>query len=479
MHRWVRAITPAAGTLSMFDYANRWTKFLRASAKPAYLAIADAIGHDIKSGRLSASDRLPPLRTLAEDLGLNYTTVARGYAEARRRGLIEANVGRGSFIRPAGATRSSRTAWFEMTMNFPPEPQDPALLRRLRDGFDWLKSHADPHALLRYDEFGGTPEDRDAGARWLHPLLPGATAEQVLVCPGIQSTLAVLMASLAGPGEVVCAEAITYPGVKAIAAQLGVRLHALAMDEQGIDPHAFEHACKELKPKALYCNPTLQNPTTLTISAERRAALADLALRYSVPIIEDDPYGILPGTPTPPLATLAPELTYYISGLAKCLGAGLRVAYLCVPDARGGKRIAAALRALTVMASPITNTLATHWINDGTAAAMLLAIRKESAERQKLAAVSLAGQQIRTHREAFHIWLALPKPWNRIEFASHLSARGVGVVGSHAFCVDNTNPPEAVRICLGGPANRVECRNALELIQNTLAQQPALAAVAM
>jgi len=463
----------------MFDYANRWSKFLRASAKPAYLAIADAIGNDINSGRLSATDRLPPLRLLAENLGLNYTTVARGYAEARRRGLIEASVGRGSFIRAPGPTRSTRAAWFEMTMNFPPEPQDPALLRRVREGFMWLQTHADPHALLRYDEFGGTPEDRDAGARWLRPLLPRATAEQLLVCPGIQSTLVVLMASLAGPGEVVCAEAITYPGVKAIAAQLGVRLHALAMDDESIDPHAFEHACKELKPKALYCNPTLQNPTTITISAERRAALADLALRYSVPIIEDDPYGMLPGQATAPLATLAPELTYYISGLAKCFGAGLRVAYLCAPDARRGKRIAAALRALTVMASPITNTLATHWINDGTADAMLAAIRKESAERQNLAVKLLASQQYRAHPEGFHIWLTLPRPWNRIEFASHLSARGVGVVGSHAFCVDNTNPPEAVRICLGGPANRVECRNALELIHDTLAQAPAMAAVAM
>lgn len=464
----------------MFDYATRWTRFIGASAKPAYLAIADAIAADIKSGRLSAADRLPPLRLLAEDLGLNYTTVARGYAEARRRGLIDASVGRGSFIRSTTTARSGRAnAWFEMTMNFPPEPQDPPLLRRLREGFASLQAHADPHALLRYDEFGGTPEDRDAGARWLRHLLPDATHEHVLVCPGIQSTLAVLMATLVGPGEVICAEAITYPGLKAIAAQLGTRLHALPCDDEGIDPHAFEHACKELKPKALYCNPTLQNPTTQTISETRRAALADLALRYSVPIIEDDPYGVLPSRPTAPLATLAPELTYYITGMAKCVGAGLRIAYLHAPDARRAKRIAAALRALTVMASPITTALATHWIDDATAEAMLEAIRKESGERQKLAARLLAAGSFRAHPEGFHIWLTLPQPWNRIEFASHLAARGIGVVGSHAFCIDGVNPPEAVRICLGGPINRAECRHALELIHDTLAQSPAMAATAM
>jgi DNA-binding transcriptional MocR family regulator len=250
------------------------------------------------------------------------------------------------------------------------------------------------------------------------------------------------------------------------------------MDDEGIDAHAFEHACRELRPKALYCNPTLQNPTTGVISEARRAALADIAARYSVPIIEDDPYGMLPSRAPTPLAALAPELTYYVTGFAKFLGAGLRVAYLLAPDARGAKRASAALRSMTVMPSPLTTALATRWINDGTADAMLLAVRKESSERQKLAAGLLPAGSYRAHPEAFHIWLSLPRPWHRIEFASHLRARGVAVVGSHEFCIGSA-PPEAVRICLGGPVDRAECRHALELIHDTLAQSPALASTVM
>jgi DNA-binding transcriptional MocR family regulator len=462
------------------DYANRWFKRIREGARPAYLAIAELIAEDMKSGRLSAADRLPPLRTLAEQLGLNYTTVARGYAEARRRGLIDARVGRGTFVCSPSAARPLRSGgWVEMTMNLPPEPHDPLLLQRIHDGFAMLHRHGDLHALLRYQEFGGTPEDRDAGARWMGRLLPKATPERLLVCPGIQSTLVALLAMLAGPGELICAEAIAYPGVKAIAAQLGIRIHPLPLDEEGIDAHAFEVACKELQPKALYCNPTLQNPTVTTHSEARRVALADIALRYSVPIIEDDPYGLLPLRASTPLAALAPELTFYLTGLAKCVGAGLRVAYLLAPDVRRVKRAAAALRSMTVMASPLTTALATHWINDGTAEAMLTAIRRESAERQKIAAQLLPVGTYRSHPEAFHIWLALPQPWHRIEFASHLAARGVGVVASHAFCIDGRNPPEAVRICLGGPIDRAECRHALELIHDTLAQAPAVVAGVM
>jgi DNA-binding transcriptional MocR family regulator len=463
----------------MSEYAKRWPRLLRDSGKPAYLAIAELIASDIKSGRLTAKDRLPPLRMLADDLGLNYTTVARGYAEARRRGLIDGRAGQGTFIRSATARQPARRgSLLEMTMNLPPEPQDPALLERIREGFASLQAQTDVYALLRYQEFGGTAEDRDAAARWLHHRIPDAAAERVLVTPGIQSTLVALMAMLAGPGELICAEALTYPGVKAIAAQLGVRVHPLPMDDEGIDAHAFEAACREYRPKALYCNPTVLNPTTVTISESRRAALADVALRYSVPVIEDDPYGMLPSRTLTPLALMAPDLTYYITGLAKCVGAGLRVAYLMAPDVRRAKLASSALRSTAVMASPITTMLATHWINDGTAEAMLHATREESAARQKIVARLLPPGNYQSDPEAFHVWLSLPAPWNRLEFAAHLRVRGVGVVGSDAFCIDG-NPPEAVRICLGGAADRAECQHALELIHDTLAQAPAVASTAM
>jgi DNA-binding transcriptional MocR family regulator len=472
-HAIIGAINSQADSLN--DIAHHWARSIRESSKPAYLALPDLIAYDIKAGRLTVADRLPPLREVAERLGLNYTTVARGYAEARRRGLIDSRAGRGTYIRAANASlQPRRGSLVEMTMNLPPESQDPALLARLREGFASLHTAKDIYALLRYQEFGGTAEDREAGARWLRHRLPDASPDRVLVCPGIQSTLVALMALLAGPGEVICAEALTYPGVKAIAAQLGVRVHPLPMDGEGIDARAFEAACKSLKPKVLYCNPTLLNPTTVVISQARREALADVALRYSVAIIEDDAYGMLPSRAPTPFALLAPNLTYYITGFAKCVGAGLRVAYLMAPNVREAKRVSAALRSATVMASPVTTVLATRWVNDDTADLMLAATRKESVERQKLAARLLPAASYTTHPEAFHGWLRLPEPWHRMEFASHLRARGVGVVGAEAFCLDG-NPPEAVRICLGGGIDRDECRHLLELIHDALAHAPAAA----
>ncbi|MGQ0503241.1 MAG: aminotransferase-like domain-containing protein [Panacagrimonas sp.] len=466
----------------MPENARRWKLALAASDKPAYLALADAIAEDIRDGRLSAQDRLPPLRTLARELALNYTTAARGYAEAQARGLIESHSGKGCFVRTSAASVSNRSArtvsLVEMTMNLPPEPQDATLLARMRRGMAQVLEQSDLAGLLRYQEFGGSEDERDAGRRWLAPLLPDLAVERVLICPGIQSALVALFSTLVRPGEVLCCEDITYPGVKALSAQFGIRLHGLAMDAEGILPQDFETACRLHRPKALYCNPTLQNPTTTTVSAARRATLAAIARQYGIAIIEDDAYGLLPLNAPPPIARIAPELTWYISGLAKHLGAGLRIAYLVAPDARAAKRLLSTLRATTIMAAPVTVLLATRWINDGSADVMLHAIRAESQLRQRLAAELLPAGSFIGKPEAFHLWLKLPPPWTRVGFTTHLRLRGVGVVGSDAFATGPA-PPEAVRVCLGGPGTRRDCRHLLELIADTLAEHPEVASAAL
>ncbi|MDM0014481.1 PLP-dependent aminotransferase family protein [Variovorax sp. J22P168] len=453
----------------MHSLTHHWHKRLDGSDKPAYLLLADLIADDIRTGRLVARDKLPTLRDLAVELQLNYTTVARGYAEARKRGLIDSRAGSGTFIRGSSPSLPLRGGGgAEMTMNLPPEPQDSALLERMQHSAGRVLAESDPWNLLRYQDFGGTGRDKEAGMQWLRRRVPDCRLDQILVCPGIHSVLTALFSQLARPGELICVEALTYPGVKAIATQLGIQLHALPLDEEGPMGESFEHACRTLKPKALYCNPTLNNPTTATISRARREALADIALRYAIPIIEDDAYAMLPRQVPPALATLAPELTTYITGFSKTLGAGLRNAYVCSPSARQSQRLAGALRATTVMASPITNALATLWVEDGTAEAMLQAVRNESNARQALAARHLGEHGVPAVADCFHLWLPLSSAWSTVEFASYLRTQNVGVVASAAFSTDGL-PPDAVRVCLGGPMTREDCDQALRLIADTLA----------
>ncbi len=440
---------------------THWKARLAALGVPVYQGIPLLLREDLRSGRLSAGDRLPALRALASQLDLDYTTVARAYGEARRLGLVDSAPGRGTVVRAPVPRRSVRpVSPLEMTMNMPPESRDPEILSRLQSGLDFIGHLADPHALLRYQEFGGTLEDREAAAAWLQAVLPGVDAARVLVTPGIQGALASVMGLLAAAGEVILAEPVTYPGVKAMAAQLGVRVAALACDADGVLPAAFEHACRELKPRLLYLNPTLSNPTCQTVPLARREALADIALRHSVPIVEDDAYGMLLDDPLPAFAQLAPEQVWYLTGLAKCLGAGLRIGFLVPPDAARRRLAASALRTTTIMASPVTMALATHWLRDGTADLMLAAVRQESRARQKLVREVLADLQVQTQPEAFHCWLHLPDTVHRLPLAASLRQHGMAAVASDTFTMEGT-PPNAIRLCLGGELARGDCRQAL------------------
>lgn len=453
----------------MHKLPHHWVRAVAQGGKPTYLLIADLIEDDLRTGRLRARDQLPTLRTLAELLDINYTTAARAYAEAQRRGLVDARKGSGTFVRgrsPALPLKGGSGA--EMTMNLPPEPEDAALLERIRQSAESALRAQDVHALLRYQDFGGTATDREAAANWLGAFVPGCDPAQVLVCPGIHGALLALLSLLARPGQRICVESLGYPGMKAIAAQLGIELFGLPMDDEGVSAKAFQDACRNLEPRALYLNPAIQNPTTITTSLARREALADIAMHYSVPIIEDDAYAALPEDPVAPLARLAPALTYYIAGLSKCFGAGLRTAFVSAPDARQAQRLAGALRATTVMASPVTTAIATRALRDGTARAVLDAVRAESQARQALAATVLAGHEFRAHPDGFHLWLTVPATWNVVELASYLRTQGAGVVASAAFSTDG-NPPHAVRVCLGGPGGLAACEHALALIADTLA----------
>ncbi|MCG5240694.1 PLP-dependent aminotransferase family protein [Azospirillum doebereinerae] len=473
-----------------------WAPRLGGRDKPAYIAIADAIADDVREGRLSPGQRLPPQRALAARIGLDFTTISRGYGEARRRGLVDAHVGQGTFVRvpaqpaapapapvarPALAVRreGARAAFVDMTMNQPPIPDRPELMDRLRRDAAEAVADMDPHCLLRYPDSVGTDSataDKSAGLLWLRDRIPGLTADRLTLCPGTQGALLALLTTLARPGDTVCAEALTYPGFKAVARQLGLTVVGAPMDRDGLDPQALRALFEKHRPKLLYCMPTLHNPTTATMPLERREAVIAVAREFGVCIVEDDIYGRLVTDGPPPLAALAPDMVFHIAGLAKCLSPALRLAYVAAPDARQAMRVTGALRATTLMASPITCAIATRWIAGGAAAALLAAVREEAVERQALAAELLPPGSFAGGPESFHIWLRLPPSWTRGEFATHLRTRGIAAVVGDTFAVGDP-VPEALRLCLGAAADVAETRWVLSVVAEALEQIPALAGV--
>ena len=449
---------------------RHWQSALASSTRPAYLMIADLIEQDIEKGTLQRRDRLPPLRDLAKLLELNYTTVTRAYKEASHRGLIDSHPGSGSYIKGRTATLPPRNGSnIEMTMNLPPEPEDPILVQQIRQDMVEVSTQTDLACLLRYQDFGGTIKDKESGAQFLHPVLPEVDVDRLLVCPGIHTALLALLSVLCKSGKALCVEKSVYPGLKAISAQLGIQLVSVECDADGPIIRSLEALCKSEKISALYLNPTLQNPTTNTMSLARRQGIADVAIRYNLPIIEDDAYGLLASESVTPIARLVPELTYYVSGLAKVFGAGSRTAYLYAPNKLLKQRLSGALRALAVMASPITTSLATRWIQNGTLRQVMAMIREESAVRHQLIRQHMTGVKYRSKSDAFHFWLQLPATIkaSTSEVAQYLQGQGISAVAAAAFCTDN-NPQHALRVSLGGGTNREKAERDLLFIRDML-----------
>jgi DNA-binding transcriptional MocR family regulator len=450
-----------------------WHRRIDRARGPIYQAIAAAIGQAIGSGELREGERLPAHRALAAELGVDLTTITRAYNEARRRGLLDATVGRGTFVRTGAVSapmRADRHAVVDMTMNLPPQPDDPALRALLQDGLARLMRQQDLGVLMAYRLGAGTAEDQAAGAAWLAPTMGRLDAQRVLVCPGAQSAMTAVLSTIAEPGDVVLTERLTYPGIRALGAQLRLMLAGVEMDQEGFLPDALDRACAEHRPRAIYCNPTIQNPTTYTMSAERRRAVVAVARRHDVPILEDDTYGLLPAEPLTALAALAPELVFHVVTTAKTMSPGLRTAYLVAPTRAQAARLTAAVRATALMGSGLLTGLVTLWLRGGQAHALLAAIRKEAAARQRIAAAVLQGTGVWAHPDGLHVWVSLPAHWNATDFVGYVRRLGLALVPGSAFAVEGA-PPDAVRIALGAAPSREMLRDSLTAVASALQRQ--------
>lgn len=452
-----------------------WSPALPADAEPKYQALVDALLRDVESGTLPPGTRLPPQRELAERLGVAIGTVGRAYAIAEQRGLVSGEVGRGTFVRGPEPGADPGTV----------EEEDPDLIdlsrsRLVRDPrvgsagalLQSLARRPDLDRLLDfYQPAPGMARHREAGARWMARSGLAVPPERVVVTSGAQHGAATVLASLTRPGDLVLTEHVTYTGVKAIASLLHLQLRGLPLDGDGIIPEAFEAACREAPPRALYCTPTLHNPTGRTTPFGRRRALIEIAERYDVALVEDDVYGFLPDEPIPPLTALAPALGYYITSTSKSMAPGLRVGYVVAPEGRVD-RVAGVIRASTWLIAPLLAELASEWIEGGEADAMVAWKREETAARHAVALRVLGRWLPGAPPRSFHIWLPLPEPWRTEAFVSQARARKVVVTPSEDFVVGREIAPHAVRVCLGATSSRTKLEEGLTRLAELLEEGP-------
>lgn len=446
-----------------------WLPALSEWSGPVFTRIVDALAADIANGRLARGQRLPTHRALAKALKIDLTTVTRAYGEARRRGLIDARVGQGTFISETTARTATNVPFgrkIDLSMNIPPQPVEANLDLRIAQGLKAIQDDFGFSAFLNYQRADGAESDTGSAVKWLRKRVPDARADRLVIYPGNQAILFNALLTLTSPGDVVLTEGLTFPGVKAAAEKLGLRLVGVPMDGEGVLPEALAKACKAHKPKAVYLTPTQHNPTAATMGPKRREAVADILRRNDVVLIEDDAYGALE-TSVSPIANLIPERTYLAVGLAKCIAPALRVSYLLAPGEAAAQKMRHALQATALMPAPLMVALVTRWLQTGVADKIIAAIRGEARGRQAMAAKILKGITYQSQPNAHHLWLPLPAQWPRGEFVAHAVRHGLAVVGDDSFAVGEGGP-SGVRVSLGAARNRAELAQALSFLAETL-----------
>lgn len=433
-----------------------------------YHELADLVVADIRAGKLRAGDRLPPQREFAWSRGIAVSTAQRVYAELGRRGVVSGEVGRGTFVRLAASTVKPALAeptslHVDLDLNFPTVPEQEALLSESLA--DLMRRDGGWHAAFAPGGAGGTRSLQSAAAAFLAPARWPLLPERLLFAGNGKQAIAATLAATVRRGEVLGVEALTYPFIKTIAQQLGIRLFSLQLDDEGIVPSALLEAHEHVGLSAVYLQPTLHNPLGITMSSVRRAEIVEILSTEGILAIEDDVYAFLDANAWP-LQSIVAENVVRIDSLSKRLAPGLTLGFIIAPR-RLREDISRALHSGAWVPSSFAQAVCARWMADGTAAKITDAKRVDAAARQKLAHRWLGRFGLFGNSHAYHCWLPLPDPWRADTFVAAAARHNIAVTPAAAFAVAPGHAPNAVRLALSAPPVEV-LSDALEKLASIL-----------
>ncbi|MGE0847955.1 MAG: PLP-dependent aminotransferase family protein, partial [Flavobacteriaceae bacterium] len=397
---------------------------------------ADRIETDISAGVLPAGAKLPPQRDLAYDIGVTIGTVGRAYALVRERGLVSGEVGRGTFVRGETAAEAPAPA----AMPGAASPRSPAQVSAGRLRMDSTSapdigqsatiqdlvgeiSRQHPYEIIDYTR-AWPLHWREAGSRWLATGSWKPEPQTVVPALGVHAAVMSVISAVTQPGDKIVFEKLTYTSITRSANLIGRRSLVVGSDAEGCDPDDFERLCAQQHPKLAFLMPTLHNPTLAVMAEDRRRAIAEIARRHNVLLIEDAIYGVLAEQQPEALVSFAPERTFHVGGLSKAVSAGVRAGWVACP-ANYASRVQTAHKMMTGGIPFLLAELGARLVLSGHARAIRAGVREEIAAREAAARRIFAGHEFSSSPEAPFIWLKLPDPWFSATFRTAALGEGV------------------------------------------------------
>lgn len=454
---------------SFDNYPMSWRPDLRGAEGPKYLALVRLLEEDVKSGVLKAGTRLPPQRELADFLDVNLSTVSRAFKLCEQKGLLSAAVGSGTFVSSGAATEpvllcgGGDPQIIEMGAIVPAVESN----RRVKLYMEQLLKKPDALSLLSYGTPEGTSRHREAGAAWLRRSGFETDRAHIVLAAGGQNALTASLGAFFERGDKVGTDPLTYPGVKTAAKLLGIHLIPIQSQNNEMTEDGILYAVQNENIKGLYVIPDFQNPTAHIMSVEARKMIARVAREQKLLVIEDGLNNLLEERPAPPVASFAPDHIVYLSSLSKTVAAGLRTAFIHVPE-RYRQELVTTLYSMNISVSPLLATVSAGLIEDGLADE-IVAERKQELRRRNLAADEiLAGYLAAAEPTCPLRYLHLPEHFTGEQFERRAEAAGVQVYGAERFAIGNRPAPKTARIAVTTPATLAELTEGLRRLKRAL-----------
>lgn len=447
---------------SFENYHLSWKPKALSGRMPKYLELAAMLESDILSCKLLPGTKLPPWRELADYLDINLSTVARAFKICTEKGIISGSVGSGTFVN-YGATHLGAVADSSIRLDsMMPETIAAAELNELLCS---MLAESDSGELFQYSL--KTPDwQLDAARSLLSKVGCDAEDSALLFASGGQNAIAAILAAMFKSGDAIGVDPLSYPGLRSAASLLGIRIVPIAWEEGCMSEAAIRAAVFRHGIKALYLMPDSQNPTACVMSTEARQRIAELANELGLFIIEDGICSLL-GEGDAPIQTLAPERTFYILSLSKCISPALRLAYIAAPP-QYEAALSAALYALDLSQSRLLTELSARLIVSGKLDSLLENRMSGIVERNRLVDIILEGYRVEGNERSLCRWLHLPDGVSASDIEAAAVKKGVRVFGSEHFAMGSQVPLQGLRLCICTPKNIGELKVALEIIRELL-----------
>ncbi|WP_422485959.1 PLP-dependent aminotransferase family protein [Gudongella sp. DL1XJH-153] len=456
-----------------------------------YIQLYEAIRDVIEDDNIQ-SEKLPSIRSLSKQLGVNNVTVVNAYKLLEQENYIYTVKGSGTFIkRPSFSQDSYLVEEGDMELMLS------GIYPLLKNSIDFA-SVSPTAELFPIEEFKKSlieVLDRDGGQAFLYPEITGfgplresisefllehysisATKDQILITSGGQQGLDIISKTLIQPGDVILVENPTYPGAFAAFQSRGAKIIGIPMDEDGIDLDGLKSYVKRYRPKFIYLMPNFHSPTTICYSETRKKDVLRLAREYGFYIIEDDFLTDLSFSDDNklPLKTMDKfDQVIFIKSFSKIFMPGVRIGFMTLPKALM-KDIIKAKHTTDISSSGYLQRAFDLYLRKGFWRDHIENITAFYRDRYQLMISGLAklkhfGISYLEPVGGLSIWVSLPKEFDAIELYEECGKRGLAIVPGKVFFTDSSDSEKFIRLSFSAVGEK-EINKGLGILEDILSK---------